>query len=129
MRAWRAAAAVLALLAAASLLAAGRPSLNAYFQTTLKDDAYQKKAFDRVAKAWKSPPAKSFPRLGAKAVVQAVIARDGKLNAASVSTASGSVEWDGAALAAVKKAAPFDRLPSGYGFPAVEVHFHFEVVK
>ena len=28
---------------ASSALAAGRPSLNAYFQSTLKDEAYQKK--------------------------------------------------------------------------------------
>jgi protein TonB len=120
---------LLALLMAVPLLAAGRPSLNAYFQTTLKDEAYQKKAFDRVAKAWKSPAAKAFPKVGAKAVVQAVIARDGKLNAAHVSTASGSRDWDAAALAAVKAAAPFDKLPPSYAHPAVEVHFHFELVK
>jgi protein TonB len=119
-----------ALLASAALtlLAAGRPSLNAYFQSTLADEAYQKRTFDRVAKAWKTPPAKATPKLGAKTVVQAVIAKDGKLASSTVSMSSGSKEWDAAALTAVKSAAPFDSLPASYKYPSLEVHFHVSVV-
>jgi protein TonB len=106
----------------------GKPSLNAYFQSTLADAAYQKKTFDRVAKAWQTPPAKATPKVGAKTVVQAVIARDGKLASAIVSLASGSKEWDAAALAAVRGAAPYDPLPASYRYPSMEVHFHVSVV-
>jgi periplasmic protein TonB len=105
----------------------GKPSLNAYFQSTLSDEAYQKKTFARVAAAWKTPPAKSFPKVGAKAVVQAVIAKDGKLASTTVSMSSGSQVWDAAALAAVQKAAPFDPLPASYKYPSLEVHFHVSV--
>jgi len=113
------------LLAAASLLAA-TPALNVYFQSTLKDAVYQKKTFDRVAKTWKTP--RATPKVGAKTVVQAVIAKDGKLASASVSMSSGVKEWDDAALAAVKKAAPYDPLPAGYKYPSLEAHFHVSVV-
>jgi protein TonB len=117
-----AAAAVLVIAAAAPIQAAGKPSLNVYFQKTLTDTAYQKKVFDKVAKLWKIPP--SLPGVGKKTVVQAVIAKDGKLASAMVTMESGSKAWDDAALAAVKSAAPFDPLPKGYAFPSVEVHFH-----
>lgn len=122
------AAAVFALGVAAAGASPGRPSLNAYFQSNLKDEAYQKKTFDRVAKAWKTPPASKTPKLGAKTVVQAVIARDGKLVSATVSMRSGSDAWDAAALAAVKGGAPYDPLPASHGHPSVEVHFHVSVV-
>jgi protein TonB len=121
-----AAAALLALAAAAPLFAAGRPSLQAFFQSTLKDTAYQKKTFDRVASRWKAPA--QVPAVGKKTVVQARIARDGRLISAEVSMSSGVKAWDAAALAAVKSAAPFDPLPAGYGYPALEVHFHVAVV-
>jgi protein TonB len=114
--------------AANPLLAAGRPSLNAYFQSNLKDEAYQKKTFDRVAKAWKMPAAAQVPKVGSKTVVQAVITRDGHLASAAVSMKSGKKGWDDAALAAVKKAAPFDLLPAGFSPRSVEVHFHVSVV-
>jgi len=116
-------AVVLAIAAAAPLHAAGTPSLNVYFQKTLADTACQKKIFEKVAKQWKAPA--SLPAVGKKTVVQAVIAKDGKLASAIVSMESGSKAWDDAALAAVKSAAPFDPLPKGYGYPSVEVHFHF----
>lgn len=120
------AAALLAIAAAAPLLAAGRASLNAYFQSTLEDKAYQKKTFDRVAAKWKAPA--QTPAVGKKTVVQARIAKDGKLISTEVSTSSGVPAWDAAAEAAVKKAAPFDPLPPGYKYPALEVHFHVSVV-
>jgi protein TonB len=116
------------LLASAALLAAGRPSLNVYFQTTLKDAAYQKKVFQKVASTWASPEAASFPKVGKKAVVQAVIGKDGRIVSAFVSTESGSKAWDKAALAGVEAAAPFEKLPAGFGHQTLEAHFHFSVV-
>jgi len=122
----RAAVCALVLVAAATAAAAGRPSLNVYFQSTLADQSYQRKTFDRVAKTWKTP--RATPKVGAKTVVQAVIAKDGKLASAAVSMSSGVKEWDDAALAAVKKAAPYDPLPAGYKYPSLEAHFHVSVV-
>lgn len=122
----RAAAAFVAIAAAAPLFAAGRPSLNAYFQSTLKDTAYQKKTFGRVASRWKTPA--ETPAVGKKTVVQARIAKDGKLISTDVSMSSGVTAWDAAAEAAVKHAAPFDPLPAGYQYPTLEVHFHVSVV-
>lgn len=119
------AATLAALLAAASaLFAAGRPSLNVYFQSTLSDTGYQKKVFDKVAAAWKTPPARALPKVGAKAVVQAVITKDGKLVSTTVSMSSGSKEWDAAALSCVKAGAPFPPLPAGYKHSSLEAHFH-----
>src|SRR5450759_5360431 len=93
---------VLMAFIAGSALAAGRPALNAYFQSNLTDTAYQKKTFDRVAKAWKTPAASQTPEVGKKTVVQAVIAKDGKLVSAFVSMKSGKRGWDDASLQAVK---------------------------
>jgi protein TonB len=117
------------LLTVFSAVAAGRPSLNAYFQSTLKDAAYQKRTFDKVSKAWKAPAAADLPAIGKKTVVQAVIAKDGKLTSARVSMSSGKKGWDDAALKAVKAAAPFDPLPAGYNYPSLEVHFHVAFVE
>jgi len=123
------AAMVLAAFGKAGLVfAAGRPSLECYFQTTLKDPAYQKKTFERVAAKWKTPPGAEVPAVGKKAVVQAVIMKDGSLATTEVSTFSGKKGWDAAALKAVKAAAPFDPLPSGFAYPSVQVHFHVSVV-
>jgi TonB family protein len=119
----RAAAAVLAIAAAVPLQAVGKASLNVYFQKTLTDTAYQKKVFDKVAKGWKMPA--SLPSVGKKTVVQAVITKDGKLASTMVSMESGVKAWDDAALAAVRGSAPFGPLPKDYGYPSVQVHFHF----
>jgi periplasmic protein TonB len=116
------------LVAAPGAEAAGKPSLQAYFQATLQDASYQKKVFDGVAKAWKRPEASAFPRAGAKAVVQAVISRDGRIVSTLVSTSSGSKGWDAAARKAVEDAAPFDPFPGSAKLKTVEVHFHFSVV-
>ena len=118
----------LVVLTAGSALAAGQASLNVYFQSNLKDTAYQKKTFDRVAKAWKTPPASQVPEVGKKTVVQSVISKDGKLVSAVVSMSSGKKGWDAAALAAVRSAAPFDPLPDSFAAPTIEVHFHVSVV-
>lgn len=124
--AWRAAVVLVSIATAAPLIGAGRPSLNAFFQSTLKDAPYQKKTFDRVAAKWKTPA--KVPAVGKKTVVQARIAKDGKLISTEVSMSSGVKEWDTAAEAAVKVAAPFDPLPASYGYSSLEVHFHVSVV-
>ena len=113
----RALAILLTVFTAGPALAAGRASLNVYFQSNLKDTAYQKKTFDRVVKAWKAPAASQVPEVGKKTVVQSVIAKDGKLVSAVVSMSSGKKGWDAAALAAVRTAAPFDPLPARFAAP------------
>ncbi|MGZ5429390.1 MAG: TonB family protein [Thermoanaerobaculia bacterium] len=117
-----------ALTVAGSAFAAGRQSLECYFQTTLKDPAYQKKTFERVAAKWKTPPDAEVPPIGKKTVVQAAILKDGSLATTEVSMSSGKKGWDAAALKAVKAAAPFDPLPAGFADPSVQVHFHVSVV-
>jgi protein TonB len=119
---------LLVVLGTGAASAAGRASLNVYFQSNLTDAAYQKKTFDRAVKAWKAPAAPQVPEVGKKAVVQAVIARDGKLISAVVSMSSGKKGWDAAALATVRSAAPFDPLPASFRPSTVEVHFHVSVV-
>ena len=113
-------------ISALHALAAGRPSLNVYFQSTLKDPAYQKQVFQKVAGLWKAPS--TFPAVGKKCVVQAVISRDGRLQNALVSMESGVKAWDKAALVAVEKASPFPPLPSSYPHKTLEAHFHVAVV-
>ena len=103
--------------------AKGTPRLNVYFTKGFDDAAWQRGAFDKVAKAWK---ASAPPAVGRKAVVIATITRDGKLLDAKVSTASGSEAWDLAALEAVRKAAPYPPLPKSWADSSVEAHFHFE---
>ena len=105
---------------------AQRPSLNVYFQSTLEDAAYQKAVFAKASAAWKAP--KVLPAVGKKAVVQAIVAKDGKVTSSHVSMSSGSKAWDDAALAAVKSASPYAPLPSGYRYPTLEVHFHVALV-
>jgi len=116
------AALLAALLSLPAQAAGGHAKLNAYFQSTLTDAAYQQKAFARVAKAWKQP--KQAPAVGKKTVVQALLDSGGHLLNAAVSMESGSKQWDAAALAAVQKAAPFDPLPKGYQQETLEAHFH-----
>ena len=118
-------AAVLVLLSAAAL-AAGRPSLNVYFQSTLKDAAYQKAVFQKVAGTWAAPS--SSPAVGKKCVVQAVLSRDGRVQNAFLSMESGVKAWDKAAVAAVEAASPFPPLPKSYEHRTLEAHFHFAVV-
>lgn len=120
--------AALALLLAAALpaLAAGKPSLNVYFQSTLKDAAYQKAVFQKVAGTWAAPA--SFPAVGKKCVVQVVISRDGRVQSTFLSMESGAKAWDKAAVAAVEAASPFPPLPRSYEHKTLEAHFHFAVV-
>ncbi|NPC53062.1 TonB family protein [Corallococcus sp. AB032C] len=117
---------VLALaLASGALAASGSPRLQTYFQGSVDGPTYQQQAFQRVAKAWKQPGPKGTPALGKKTIVQAVLDKDGKLVSTAILTESGAKAWDAAALAAVKKAAPFPPMPKGTTTPTVEAHFHF----
>lgn len=119
-------AGLLLALAALPLLAQGRPSLNVYFQSTLKDPAYQKKVFQKVAGVWTAPA--TAPKVGKKCVVQAVLSRDGRVQSAFVSMESGVKAWDKAALSAVEKSSPFPPLPASYEQKTLEAHFHVGVV-
>ena len=105
-------------------LPAAAPQLKVYFAADFKDPVYQKKVYTKVASAWKRPA--STPKPGSKAVVIAVIQRDGKAPGPTLHLSSGSDAWDAAATEAVKKASPFEPLPKTYTRPTVEVHFHFE---
>ena len=105
------------------LLPGGR--FNAYFTPAFTDAAYQKAAAAKVLKAWK-PPA-SAP-VGKKTVLIAQIAKDGTLAGLRDHLLTGAKAWDDAAIAAVKNAVPFSPLPKSWGFPTMEVHFHFEAV-
>ena len=100
------------------------PRLQSYFASDFKDADYQKKAFQKIAAAWKRPG--ESPAAGAKTVVITSIAANGAATTPVLHMKSGSDAWDAAALAAVKAAAPFDPLPKSYAHPSVEVHFHFE---
>jgi protein TonB len=117
---------VFSVFTALTALAAGRPSLNVYFQSTLKDPAYQKQVFQKVAGVWKAPA--SAPAVGKKCVVQAILSRDGRVQSAFVSMESGVKGWDKAALAAVEKSSPFPPLPASYEPKTLEAHFHVAVV-
>jgi periplasmic protein TonB len=115
---------VTAGLLASQPLRAAAPRLQVFFASDFTDAAYQKQTYQKAASAWKRP-AKN-PKPGGKAVVIAVIQKDGSIPPPTLHLASGSDEWDAAALEAVKSAAPFPPLPKGYARPSVEVHFHFE---
>ena len=106
--------------------AAATPHLQAYFTTGFDDAAWQKAAFDRVAKVW---IAAAPPAVGKRAVVLSTITRDGKLLESKIDTTSGSEGWDKAALDAVRKAAPFPALPKTWANTSVEVHWHFAFTK
>ena len=116
--------AVTVFLCAVAGAAAGTPQLKVYFPSDFKDQAYQQKAYTKVASLWKRPA--GVPDEGHKAVVIVTIQRDGKAAKPRLYLQSGSEVWDRAAIEAVGAAAPFDPLPKGYKQPSAEVHFHFE---
>lgn len=104
-----------------------QPRLQTFFAADFTDAAYQQKAYNKVASAWKRPP--TLPAAGAKAVVIVSLARDGKASPPLLHLKSGSDGWDAAAMLAVKTASPFDPLPKSYPRDTVEVHFHFECAR
>ena len=81
---------------------------------------------DKVLKAWHS--ARGAP-VGKKTVLIALIGKDGKLQGLRDNMTTGFKPWDDAAVAAVRKAAPFAPLPRSWPHPTMEVHFHFEAAK
>ena len=113
------------VLAAVAATAAPKvvPRFNAYFSPAFTDAAYQKTAAAKVMKGWKPV---AGPAVGKKTVLIVMIGRDGKLMGLRDHMMTGSKPWDDAAIAAVKAAAPFDKLPASYPQPTLEVHFHFE---
>ncbi len=113
-----------ALLALAVTLLLPGGLFTAYFTPAFTDAAYQKEVAAKVLKAWK--PAANAP-VGKKTVLIALIAKDGTLAGLRDNLTTGFKPWDDAAIAAVKKAAPFAPLPRSWAFPTMEVHFHFEV--
>ena len=117
-------AALLLTGAVVALLWAGKPEMKVYFASDFKDQAYADAVYRKVAAAWKRPA--KMPHEGRKTVVIAAILRNGSVPRPILHRESGVVEWDQAALAAVKKAAPFHPLPKSYPNSSVEVHFHFE---
>ena len=118
-------AALALLLATTSIVAAPKvvPRFNAYLASAFTDAAYQKAAAAKVLKGWKPV---AGPDVGKKTVLIALIGRDGKLMGLRDHMMTGNKPWDDAAIAAVKAAAPFDKLPASYPQPTLEVHFHFE---
>jgi len=110
------------LALALTLLSAGR--FTAYFTPAFTDAAYQKAAAAKVLSVWKAP---AGAPAGKKTVLIAQIARDGTLAGLRDNLTTGFKPWDDAAIAAVKKAAPFAPLPKAWTYPTLEVHFHFEV--
>lgn len=112
------------LLATTAAIAAGvKPKANAYFQTGFNDVTWQQAAFKKVVTGWKPTAA---PAVGKKTVLIATINRDGALVGLTEHLQTGVAGWDQPALDAVKKAAPFPKLPTSWAYPTVEVHFHFE---
>jgi protein TonB len=103
---------------------ASGPQLKVFFAAEFKDTIYQQKTYKKVASSWRRPA--DTPKPGSRAVVIAVIQKDGSISEPVLHYKSGSGTWDAAALDAVRKAAPFDPLPKAYSRPSVEVHFHFE---
>jgi len=117
-------ATALTIIASQSPVAGAAPQLKVFFAADFKDTVYQRETYEKAASSWRRPA--DSPRPGAKAVVIAMIQKDGSVPEPVLHYKSGSDAWDAAALAAIRKAAPFGPLPKGYPRPSVEVHFHFE---
>ena len=117
-----------ALVSSWGWTAEGKPSprLEVYFVKGFQDATWQQAAFQKVAKSW---TATAPPAAGKKAVVISTITREGQVVEARIGTGSGSEEWDKAALAAVRKAAPFPALPKSWAESSIEVHWHFALAR
>ncbi len=102
-----------------------QPRMKAYFASDFTDAAYQQAAVARVLREWKAKP--PWPEGGHKAVIPSTIGRDGALLETRQTMSSGQKAFDDAALAAVKRGAPFAPFPKSYSRATVEVHWHFEM--
>ncbi len=107
-------------LALALILAAPHAQLQLYFQSTPANPAWQQKVYEKVSRAWTGPSVKDAPKPGQKTVVQVVVDQKGAIVSTVVSMESGAPKFDAAALAAVKRGAPYPAPPSS---PA-EFHVH-----
>ncbi len=83
---------------------------------------YMRKVERRITKKWK-PPLSDY---STKVVVNYVIHKNGELGNYYVAESSGNSRMDLSAMQALKKAAPFDPLPVGFGEESVDVKFTFD---
>lgn len=79
---------------------------------------------DMISRAWYNPDSQSQVT-GLKTVVYFKIFRNGEISELMVEEESGSGVFDDNAIRAVKRAAPFPRLPSDYPDDYLIVHFEF----
>jgi TonB family protein len=91
--------------------------------------SYLASLFSSVKRKWyEGMPASA--RRGDKGVVsvQFRVQKDGKLLGSSlkVSSSSGKKDLDDASLNAIRKAAPFDHLPSNFPQPFIEMRLYFQ---
>lgn len=84
--------------------------------------AYMAKVQRRITKKW-HPPLSDY---STKVVVNYIIKKNGDLGKYSVTESSGNSRMDVSATEALKKAAPFPPLPSGYNEDTLEVKFTFD---
>lgn len=84
--------------------------------------AYMAKVQRKITKKWR-PPLSDY---STKVVVNYIIKKNGDLGKYSVTESSGNSRMDVSATEALKKAAPFPPLPSGYNEDTLEVKFTFD---
>lgn len=84
--------------------------------------AYMAKVQRKITKKW-HPPLSDY---STKVVVNYIIKKNGDLGKYSVTESSGNSRMDVSATEALKKAAPFQPLPSGYNEDTLEVKFTFD---
>lgn len=84
--------------------------------------AYMAKVQRKITKKW-HPPLSDY---STKVVVNYIIKKNGDLGKYSVTESSGNSRMDVSATEALKKAAPFPPLPSGYNEDTLEVKFTFD---
>lgn len=84
--------------------------------------AYMAKVQRKITKKW-HPPLSDY---STKVVVNYIIKKNGDLGKYYVTESSGNSRMDVSAMEALKKAAPFDPLPSGYNEDTLEVKFTFD---
>jgi len=84
--------------------------------------AYMAKVQRKITRKWR-PPLSDY---STKVVVNYIIKKNGDLGKYSVTESSGNSRMDVSATEALKKAAPFPPLPSGYNEDTLEVKFTFD---
>ena len=84
--------------------------------------AYMAKVQRRITRKWR-PPLSDY---STKVVVNYIIKKNGDLGKYSITESSGNSRMDVSATEALKKAAPFPPLPSGYNEDTLEVKFTFD---